>query len=99
MAGDKRKSNGGHSTKATKATDKRLNPNKKLLEQYMEQDFDYEKLQKLMNKLYKDAVIGGDVKSASLFLSYTLGKPKETKDIKVELEKNLPDWLDEGGDE
>ncbi len=91
---DKRKQNGGHSTKATKSTDKRCNPNKKLLEQYIDQDFDYDKLSKLMKKLYQDA-IAGDVKSASLFLSYILGKPKETKDIEIKLNKNFPEWLDE----
>ena len=47
-----------------------------------------------MQKLYTDA-IAGDVKSAALFLSYILGKPKETKDIEVKLNKNFPDWLDE----
>jgi len=91
---DKRANNGGHSTKATKATDKRLNPNKRLLDQYIEQDFDYDKLSKLMQKLYTDA-IAGDVKSAALFLSYILGKPKETKDIEVKLNKNFPEWLNE----
>ncbi len=91
---DKRANNGGHSTKAVRVTDKRTNPNKKLLEQYIEQDFDYNKLSKLMQKLYQDA-LGGDVKSAALFLSYILGKPKETKDIELKLNKNFPDWLDE----
>ncbi len=94
MSEDKRKYNGGNSTKSNKATDKRKNTNKKLLDQYIEQDFDYDKLSKLMQKLYTDA-IGGDVKSAALFLSYILGKPKETKDIEVKLNKNFPEWLDE----
>tara|TARA_R110000751_G_scaffold193547_1_gene299021 strand:+ start:69 stop:356 length:288 start_codon:yes stop_codon:yes gene_type:complete len=94
MAEDKRKFNGGNSTKSKKGTDKRTNPNKKLLEQYIEQDFDYDKLSKLMKKLYQDA-LGGDVKSAALFLSYILGKPKETKDIELKLNRNFPDWLDE----
>ena len=91
---DKRANNGGHSTKAIRTTDKRTNPNKKLLDQYIEQDFDYDKLSKLMKKLYQDA-LGGDVKSAALFLAYILGKPKETKDIELKLNRNFPDWLDE----
>jgi hypothetical protein len=91
---DKRENNGGHSTKSIKVTDKRTNPNKKLLDQYIEQDFDYDKLSKLMKKLYQDALTG-DVKSAALFLAYILGKPKETKDIELKLNKNFPEWLDE----
>lgn len=94
MATDGRKNNGGNSTKSKKGTDKRTNPNKKLLEQYISEDFDYDKLSKLMKKLYTDA-IAGDVKSASLFLAYILGKPKETKDIEIKLNKNFPEWLDE----
>lgn len=94
MADNPRKNNGGHSTKATRANDKRLNPNKRLLEQYINKDFDYNKLSALMQKLYNDAM-KGDTKSAQLFLSYVLGKPKETKDIKLEVEKNLPEWLSE----
>jgi len=77
---DKRKDNGGHSTKATKSSDKRLNPHKALLNQYIDKDFNYGKLQKLMEVLY-NAGIKGDTKSATLFLNYVLGKPKETKDI------------------
>ena len=91
---DKRKNNGGNSTKAKRANDKRLNPNKALLEEYLSNDFSLDKLTKLMNKLYNDGMTG-DTKSSSLYLSYTLGKPKETKDIKVELDKKFPDWLDE----
>ena len=91
---DKRSKNGGHSTKATSSADKRLNPNKQLLEQYITDDFDYEKLKNLMSILY-NAGIGGDTKSATLFLNYVLGKPKETKDIKLDIDKNFPDWLDE----
>lgn len=86
--------NKGHSTKAKGATDKRTNPNKQLLEKYIAEGFDYTKLKSLLDKLYSDGK-AGDVKSSSLFLSYMLGKPKETKDIKVELDKNFPEWLDE----
>ena len=91
---DKRKDNGGHSTKATKATDKRLNPHKALLDKYITEDFNYDKLKELMEILYK-AGVKGDTKSSSLFLAYILGKPIETKVISGKLEHNLPEWLDE----
>lgn len=92
---DKRRNNGGNSTKAKRADDKRLSPAKQLLEQYLDKEFNFEKLNKLMNTLYTLGM-NGDMKAATLFLSYALGKPKETKDIKVELDNNFPDWLDEG---
>jgi hypothetical protein len=91
---DKRKNNGGNSTKARRPDDKRLNPAKALLEKYINEEFSYDKANKLFNKLYQDGM-NGDVKSATLFLSYVLGKPKETKEIQVELDKSFPDWLDE----
>jgi hypothetical protein len=47
-----------------------------------------------MNKLYNDG-ISGDTKSATLFLNYTLGKPKETKDLRIEMDKNFPAWMEE----
>ena len=91
---DKRKQNGGNSTKAKRADDKRLNPAKQLLERYISDEFTYDKANKLFTKLYNDGM-NGDVKSATLFLSYTLGKPKETKDIQVKLDNEFPDWLNE----
>ena len=91
---DKRKQNGGNSTKAKRADDKRLNPAKQLLERYISEEFTYDKANKLFTKLYNDGM-NGDVKSATLFLSYTLGKPKETKDIQVKLDNEFPSWLDE----
>lgn len=82
-----RKNNGGHSTKSTKATDKRKNAGRKLIEQYLGEDFDYDKLKKLMDKLLKDGM-GGDTKSSTLFLSYVLGRPKEN--IAIEGSINIP---------
>ena len=78
---DGRKNNGnkGHSTKA-KGHDKRTNPSKALLLQYIEEEFDYGKLKKVLNKLYSDSLTG-DTKSTSLLLAYILGKPKESRDI------------------
>ena len=42
-----------------------------------------------------DLVKSGDVRALTLFMSYRFGKPKETKDINLEVEKNFPDWLNE----
>ena len=91
---DKRKNNGGNSTKSKKAIDKRTNPNKKMLEKYIDEGFDYEKLKDLMNTLFTQAK-QGDTKAATLFLNYVIGKPKET--IKHEGSVNIPlaQWLDE----
>ncbi len=80
MDGRANNGNKGHSTKATKATDKRLNPSKAMLAKYIDEEFDYEALKEVLGKLYKDA-IQGDTKSATLLLAYVLGKPKESKDI------------------
>ena len=86
---DKRKNNGGHSTKATNPNDKRLNKAKGLLDQYIRDDFGYDKLKKLLDSLYGQSM-KGDTKSASLFLAYVLGKPKETKEIDLgEAVKNV----------
>lgn len=79
---DKRKSNGGNSTKSNNPNDKRKNSNKALLNSYIDKDFDYEKLKKLMTKLYNDG-LSGDTKSSTLFLNYVLGKPAEFKEIEV----------------
>lgn len=80
---DKRANNGGHSTKAKSKHDKRCNHSKKLLEQYINEEFDYSKMKKLFNKLLADGM-NGDTKSTTLFLSYVLGKPTEKKEITVD---------------
>lgn len=81
--GDKRANNGGNSTKATRASDKRLNPSKKLLEKYINEEFDYPKMKKLFNKLLADGM-NGDTKSTTLFLAYVVGKPTEKKEISLD---------------
>lgn len=80
MDGRRNNGNKGHSTRAKSSNDKRLNPAKKFLSQYIDKDFNYEKLKKLLDKLYDDGA-KGDVKSTTLFLSYVLGKPKDEVDI------------------
>ncbi len=91
---DKRKLNGGNSTKSSRADDKRLKTNKNLLDQYISENVDVEKIKTLLEAHYKLAV-NGDSRSANIYLNYVLGKPKETRDIEVKLNKNFPDWLDE----
>ena len=80
---DKRANNGnkGHSTKSTKPDDKRKNQGRALIERYLNEDFSYEDLRRVFTKLMEQAVEKGDTKSASLLLSYVLGRPKESKDI------------------
>jgi len=77
---DKRANNGGNSTKSNNPNDKRKSEGRALLDQYIQEGVDYQKLAELLNKLYAKG-LDGDTKSASLFLSYILGRPKETKDI------------------
>lgn len=93
---DGRKNNGnkGHSTKSTRPDDKRKNSHKKLIDKYIAEGFDYAKLKKLMDTLFKQAS-QGDTKAATLFLSYVIGKPKET--IQHEGTVNIPlaQWLTE----
>lgn len=91
---DGRKNNGnkGHSTKATRPDDKRKNQARSLLDQYIKEDFDYTKFKELMDVQFTMAK-QGDTKAATLFLSYVIGKPKET--IKHEGQVNIPlaQWL------
>lgn len=77
---DGRKNNGGNSTKAVREDDKRLNHAKRFLKQYVSNDFSYDKFKELLNSLY-DKGFNGDVKAATLFLQYTVGKPTEYVDI------------------
>jgi hypothetical protein len=91
---DKRKNNGGNSTKSTRPDDKRKNSHKKLIDKYIAEDFDYPKLKSLMDTIFKQAS-QGDTKAATLFLNYVIGKPKET--IQHEGSVNIPlaQWLTE----
>ena len=73
---DKRKNNGGHSTKA-KGSDKRKNQYKDAVEQAASVEDVVEVLKMLLSK----AKTKQDVKAAQLFLEYTIGKPKQEMDI------------------
>ena len=70
---DKRKNNGGNSTKA-KGVDKRKNEYRELLDKAATPDEVIEVIKTLKVK----AIEKQDVNAIKLFLEYYLGKPKET---------------------
>ena len=57
----------------------------------LDKHIDKDEALKVLHKL----VIEGDMKAVTLYMNYRFGKPKETKDIKVELDNEFPSWLDE----
>lgn len=73
---DKRKNNGGNSTKAL-GVDKRKNKYLELLDQASTS----EEIVIVIHKLKSKAIIEGDIQAIKLFLEYYLGKPKETSEI------------------
>ena len=83
---DKRRFNGGNSTKS-KGVDKRKNENKIALDKAGS----VEKVMDVLNMLYDKSINDKDVKASSIYLSYYLGKPKETKDINLTTEQPLFD--------
>lgn len=86
---DKRKNNGGNSTKS-KGVDKRKNPYKDVINDVVT----YDELAKVLKMLLGKAITEEDVPAAKLLLEYSLGKPKETKDITInEIQPLFPDEL------
>ena len=77
---DKRKNNGGNSTKA-KGSDKRKNEYRKALEIASTPEDVVEVIKKLKDK----AISKGDVNAIKLYLEYYLGKPKDS----IEIEGNI----------
>lgn len=84
---DKRKNNGGHSTKA-KGSDKRKNQYKDAVEQAASIDDVTDVLKMLLTK----AKSKQDVKAAQLFLEYTIGKPKQEIDQNTNITTSDIDW-------
>lgn len=80
---DKRKNNGGHSTKAL-GVDKRRNEYKKVLEDALTSD----ELINVVKMLYAKAIDKQDVKASQILMEYYLGKPKET----IETTHNINDF-------
>ena len=100
---DKRKENGGHSTKA-KGIDKRKNDLKQVVKDVVTSD----ELTKVLKMLLNKAVNEYDTTAAKMILEYSIGKPTESKDfttngkdivssvvISDELAKNLSDNLED----
>ena len=83
---DGRKNNGGHKTAGRKPKAQEIE-----LIEALDKHIDKDEALKVLHKL----VIEGDMKAVTLYMNYRFGKPKETKDIKVELDNEFPDWLDE----
>lgn len=88
---DKRKFNGGHSTKG-KAGRKPKAEEIKLIEQldkHIDRDLVIKKLRALVDQ--------GDYKAIQLYMNYMYGRPKETKDVNINNDKplfNLGDLTD-----
>lgn len=86
---DKRRQNGGHSTKSN-GTDKRKNEYKELLDLAATPDEVVEVIKVLKQK----AIEKQDVNAIKLFLEYYLGKPKETIEQTLNLnEFNISDLV------
>jgi len=86
---DKRKDNGGNSTKSTKENDlRRKDKQIELIEKLTP-------LEPLALEKLEKGVKDGDFRFVKLYFEYRWGKAKETKDIKLAIENNLPEWLDE----
>jgi hypothetical protein len=73
---DKRKFNGGNSTKSN-GTDKRKNEYRSALEQAAT----VEDVISVIKMVHSKAVTKQDIKAAQLFLEYYLGKPNQSIDI------------------
>lgn len=86
---DKRKNNGGNSTKS-KGLDRRKSPYKDVINKVVT----YDKLKDVLVMLLDKAIDEQDIPAAKILLEYSLGKPKETKDISItEIQPLFPDEL------
>jgi hypothetical protein len=91
---DKRKNNGGHSTKGKAGR-------KSKAEEYGLQE-EMDELKPTKDVLVSFVNIIENTEDEKLkfsaivkWLEWRVGKPKETRDIKMDVNKNFPDWLDE----
>lgn len=71
--------NQGHSTKAQRPDDKRLNQNRALVNQF-KQSVSLEQIMEVMEKLRTKAVKEGDVNASKIWLSYAIGAPDQNID-------------------
>ena len=94
MATDKRRNNGGNSTKA-KGADLRKNPYR----QAIRDAFGEGEIVDVLRSMYTKGVEEGDVPASKVFLEYTVGKPKDEISLSVDesgISINLRDLLDFG---
>lgn len=88
MAEDKRKNNGGHSTKAKGGKiDKRVNQYKQAINKAVT----VEDVEKALIALKSEAFTG-DIQAIKLLLEYTIGKP--VTQIEAEIDANVEGGLD-----
>ena len=71
---DKRKNNGGNSTRSMNRFDKRKNQYKNVLDDSLNE----EDISKVVKMLFKKAVKDEDTNAAKLLMEYYLGKPTQT---------------------
>lgn len=76
--------NGRHSTKSTKAVDRRKNEYKKLLKEAVTTDDFLKLLDVLKTKAYE-----GDIKAIQLLLEHTVGRPTQNIEIDQEQEEGI----------
>jgi len=83
---DKRKENGGHSTKA-KGIDKRKNEYRKAISEAVS----YDDVKALLSQAVKVALSEDKdrLKAMQMVLEYTLGKPKESLDLNAQVEGGI----------
>ena len=81
---DKRKNNGGHSTRA-KGHDKRRNEYKDILSNALTEN----ELVNVVRKLYEKVEQKGDTNAARIILEHYLGKPKQQIDANITTENPI----------
>lgn len=76
--------NGRHSTKSTKAVDRRKNEYKKLLKEAVSTDDFLKLLDVLKTKAYE-----GDIKAIQLLLEHTVGRPTQSIEIDQDQDEGI----------
>lgn len=88
---DKRKNNGGKRDGAGRKSKEDEEKVKRMCESAIVKV--YGSLEKYYENLAKESK--DSFPHLKLLFEYYIGKPKETKDIKMDVNKNFPEWLDE----
>ena len=77
---DKRKTNGGHSTKSLDPNDRRRNQFKGVLAEVMTKD----ELGDVFKMLHNEAIANQDIQAAKLLIEYAVGKPHQSVEVTEE---------------